>query len=189
MPTLCYGLDLANWAAGWAGRHGSGYARRDLQLHFFLFFFVFASFWIHLLEQSYSNSHLNLAYQLLQTQVTQHPPKSANGLLFILPTSLSLSLELARKQVHASTCYSNLLLLFFFLKLTSKVTSHFNQAPPNHELWGVHLDRHAAHHIGIPSQSTVICGVVHWIARQWVWLRMCHVHSCCNLHPLKELKK
>ena len=132
MPTLCYGLDLANWAAGWAGRHGSGYARRDLQLHFFLFFFVFASFWIHLLEQSYSNSHLNLAYQLLQTQVTQHPPKSANGLLFILPTSLSLSLELARKQVHASTCYSNLLLLFFFFEANFKsdITLQSSTAQP-----------------------------------------------------------
>ena len=47
---------------------------------------------------------------------------------FILPTSLFLSLELARKQVyitHTSTCYSNLLLLFFLIR--AKIQSKYSK--------------------------------------------------------------
>ena len=70
---------------------------------------------LDLLEQS--NSHLNLAYQLLQAQ---HPLKSASERYFslILPTSLSLSLELARKQVYTSHIHQHPILIsfyFFFL--------------------------------------------------------------------------
>ena len=65
---------------------------------------------LNLLEQS--NTHLNLAYQLLQAQ---HPLKSASERYFslILPTSLSLSLELARKQVYTSHIHQHPILYFF----------------------------------------------------------------------------
>ena len=89
----------------------------------------------NLLEQS--NSHLNLAYQLLQAQ---HPLKSARKLCFsfILQTSPSPSQELARKQVytsHTSTCMQLLSPFAFFqstltwanFKVTSK-GEHLNQS-------------------------------------------------------------
>ena len=85
---------------------------------------------LDLLEQS--NSHLNLAYQILQAQ---HLLNSASERYFsnILTTSLSLSLELARKQVYTSHIHQHPILIsfYFFWSYLSKVTSkvgHLNQS-------------------------------------------------------------
>ena len=91
---------------------------------FFSIYLVSPSFWT-----SWSNLILTVTSTLLTNYCKHsiHPSLQANT--FILPTSLSLSLQLARKQVHASTYYSNLLLLFFKanFKVTSKGT-HLNQS-------------------------------------------------------------
>ena len=61
--------------------------------------------------------HLNLAYQLLQAQ---HTLKSASERYFslILSTSLSLSLELARKQVYTSHIHQHPNLISFYFTLS-----------------------------------------------------------------------
>ena len=66
---------------------------------------------LDLLEQA--NSHLNLAYQLLQAQ---HPLKSASERYFslILLTSLSLSLEPARKKVYTSHIHQHPIVISFY---------------------------------------------------------------------------
>ena len=72
---------------------------------------------LDLLEQS--NTRLNLAYQLLQAQ---HPLKSGSEryISLILPISLSLSLELARKQVYTSHIHQHpILISFYFLFLST----------------------------------------------------------------------
>ena len=74
---------------------------------------------LHLLGVCFlqSNTHLNLAYQLLQVQLLL---KSASEryLSLILPTSRSLSLEPARNKVYTSHKHQhNVLLSFHFLLL------------------------------------------------------------------------
>ena len=86
---------------------------------------------VHFQNNFWSNliySHLNLAYQLLQAQ---HPLESASERCFslILSTSLSLSLELARKQIYTSHLHQHAILISFcfFFYLTSK-GGHLNQS-------------------------------------------------------------
>ena len=78
-------------------------------------------FGVTISDREQSNSHLNLAYQLLQAQ---HPLKSASERYFslILPTSLSLSPELARKQVYTSHIHQHPILIsfYFLIRLASQ---------------------------------------------------------------------
>ena len=114
---------------------------------------------LYLLEQS--NSHLNLAYQLMQAQ---HPLNSARKRYFslILPTSLSLSLELARNQVYTSHIHQHPILIsfYFFFTLTSN-SGHLNLSTTDHIQQSVGVfDRHAPspHWYTFVFDSNLGCG-------------------------------